>query len=83
MTSPSDEEIARALMALAYARGVGKSFCPSEAARRLSEDWRPLMARVRRVAIELPLIASQKGQAVDICSARGPIRLSLDRTTHK
>ncbi|MCT4685011.1 MAG: DUF3253 domain-containing protein [Roseicyclus sp.] len=64
-------------MDLAHRRGVGRSFCPSEAARALAEDWRPLMAEVRRVAAGLPLRATQKGVAVDPVTARGPIRLGL------
>ncbi|MEM6891589.1 MAG: DUF3253 domain-containing protein [Pseudomonadota bacterium] len=65
-------------MALAEARGPRRTFCPSDAARRLApEDWRPLMPRVRRVAADLPLCATQKGQIVDVLTARGPIRLGL------
>lgn len=74
---PDDGAIARVLMALARERGAQKSFCPSEAARRLAGDWRPLMDDVRRVARDLPLAASQDGRAVDPVTARGPIRLSL------
>lgn len=77
MTTPSDEEIAQILMSLAQARGPSKSFCPSEAARRLSDDWRPMMGRVRRVALGLPLVATQKGRKVDMRHVRGPIRFSL------
>jgi len=73
-----DDEIAAALMALAHARGTDKTFCPSEVARRLSDDWRPLMPRVRAVAAGLPLRATQKGRPVDPVGARGPIRLRLD-----
>ncbi len=73
----SDAEIAAALMRLARARGPGNSFCPSEAARALGPDWRPLMPEVRRVAASLPLKATQKGRAVDPATARGPIRFSL------
>lgn len=73
----TDDEIADALMRLARARGAGKTFCPSEAARALSGDWRALMPRVREVAAGLPLVATQKGQAVDPVTARGPIRLGL------
>ena len=74
----SDAQIAAALMRLARERGPEKSFCPSEAARALGPDWRPLMPEVRRVAASLPLKATQKGRAVDPVAARGPIRLSLD-----
>ncbi|WP_245904274.1 DUF3253 domain-containing protein [Roseicyclus mahoneyensis] len=64
-------------MDLAQQRGAGASFCPSEAARALSDDWRPLMPEVRRVAAGLPLVATQKGAPVDPMTARGPIRLRL------
>jgi hypothetical protein len=73
----TDERIAAVLMDLAHRRGRGASFCPSEAARALAADWRPLMPEVRRVAAGLPLRATQKGVAVDPMTARGPIRLGL------
>ncbi|MDU8911821.1 DUF3253 domain-containing protein [Aestuariicoccus sp. MJ-SS9] len=76
--APSDDRIAATLMALARARGAGKSFCPSEAARALASDWRGLMPRIRRVAADLPALrATQRGASVDPVTARGPIRLSL------
>lgn len=75
--TPSDNAIADVLLDLAHQRGVGKTFCPSEAARRLSDDWRPLMPEVRRVAAQLDLLATQKGLPVDPVTAKGPIRLGL------
>lgn len=72
-----DDDIRAALMALAEARGPEKTFCPSEAARRLADDWRPLMPRIRAVAASLPLRATQQGRPVDPQDATGPIRLSL------
>ena len=72
-----DTEIAEVLMDLARERGAEATFCPSEVARRLAEDWRPLMEDVRRVAAGLPLKATQKGKAVDSVAAKGPIRLGL------
>ena len=75
---PDDADIEAVLMDLAHRRGVGKTFCPSEAARALADDWRPLMAEVRRVAAALPLAATQKGVPVDPLTARGPIRLGLE-----
>jgi hypothetical protein len=75
--TPGDDDIAGVLMALAEARGPDKTFCPSEAARRLSVDWRPLMPDIRRVAAGLSLVATQKGVPVDPVSAKGPIRLGL------
>ncbi|SPJ25209.1 DUF3253 domain-containing protein [Palleronia abyssalis] len=74
-----DADIARVLMDLAQERGAGKTFCPSEAARRLAQDWRPLMPAIRRVAADMPLSATQKGRAVDSAKVKGPIRLGLRR----
>jgi hypothetical protein len=74
-------DIRAALLRTARARGPGKSFCPSDVARDLADDWRPLMPVIRSVATDLQqegrLTATQKGQAVDVATARGPIRLSL------
>ncbi len=74
---PDDAAIKDALMDLAHQRGAGKTFCPSEAARALAADWRPLMEDVRWVAATLPLKATQKGEPVDPLTAQGPIRLGL------
>ncbi|WP_259945097.1 DUF3253 domain-containing protein [Jannaschia sp. W003] len=53
-----------------------RSVCPSEVARALAGDWRPLMAQVRRVAGGLAEVeATQGGAVVDPQAARGPIRL--------
>ena len=79
MSDLSDDDIAVALMRLANDRGAGTTFCPSELARELASDWRPLMPHVRRVAAALPLLATQRGAVVDPVAARGPIRLQLDR----
>ena len=74
---PDDATIAQVLHALADERAPDRTFCPSEAARRLSDDWRPLMDRVRRVAAAQPdLVATQGRAEVDPLTARGPIRLS-------
>ncbi|WP_308916445.1 DUF3253 domain-containing protein [Jannaschia sp. LMIT008] len=72
----TDAAIAAVLHALAAER-TGRTFCPSEAARRLAPDeWRPLMDDVRRVAAAEGLRATQGGAVVDVRTARGPIRLS-------
>ncbi len=75
MTRPDDNDIKAVLLALAAER-TGRTFCPSEAARALADDWRPLMPDIRRVAATLPLVATQKGQPIDPLTAKGPIRLS-------
>mgnify|MGYP006282612049 CR=1 FL=1 len=74
---PDEAAIAEVLMDLAHRRGRDRSFCPSEAARLLADDWRPLMPAVRRVAAGLPLVATQGGVPVDPIGAKGPIRLGL------
>jgi len=43
--------IRKILRELAEERGPDKTFCPSEAARRLdAKDWRPWMVKVREAA---------------------------------
>ena len=74
-----NEEIAGALLRFAQARGE-KTFCPSEVARALSADWRPLMPAIRLEAERLvqagQLTCTQQGVTVSPLRARGPIRLS-------
>lgn len=77
---------AEAILSLLAAREPGKSVCPSEAARRLDNvDWRGRMDEVRAAAAALVrdgvLDVTQKGEVVDIASARGPIRLRLRSST--
>ncbi len=70
-------------MTLARQSGPEKTFCPSEAARALAEDWRLLMDAVREAAAELVaegrLRCTQKGKAADPLTARGPIRLAINK----
>ena len=62
-------------------RKPGATICPSEVARALAPDWRPLMAPVRNVAAGMAaageIQVTQKGEPVDPDAARGPIRLRL------
>ena len=55
------------------------TMCPSEVARALSDDWRPLMDDVRAAAGRLvasgDIEVTQGGAVVDPATARGPIRL--------
>jgi hypothetical protein len=79
----TDEQIEATILDLLAQRDPGKTICPSEAARALADDFRPLMEPVRRVARELAargaLEVTQKGRVVDIDAARGPIRLRASR----
>lgn len=77
---PEDDadEVAAAILTMAEVRRAA-SFCPSEVARALAGDWRPLMPVVRaaaaRLADEGRIVVTQKGVAVDARTARGAIRL--------
>ncbi|TFL19173.1 DUF3253 domain-containing protein [Jannaschia formosa] len=67
--------MAATILRLTEAR-TPRTICPSEAARALSADWRPLMPRIRAVAATLPQIeATQGGARVDAETAIGPICL--------
>ena len=78
---PSDAAIRDEILARCLARGAGRTICPSEVARALADDWRPLMGEVRRVAASMAEVrATQKGRPVDPRTARGPIRLGLSGT---
>ena len=71
----SDADIERKILELLE---PGKTICPSDAARALAQDWRPLMDPVRRVARGMDEVeVTQKGRVVDPDAARGPIRLRL------
>lgn len=78
-----DATIRRLLRQLANERAP-KTFCPSEVARQLAKEWRPLMPRVRTVAAHLiadgELQCLQRGRVVSIDAARGPIRLRATPT---
>lgn len=68
------------ILTLVEQRGPGKTICPSEVARAIDpEDWRPLMAAVRAVAASMAadgrVQVTQRGEVVDINTARGPVRL--------
>jgi hypothetical protein len=72
------DPIRAAILALALERGRERSLCPSEVAKALADDWRPLMPLVRATAARMPEIeATQRGLPVDPLTAKGPIRLRL------
>lgn len=79
---PTDAQLRDALLSKAAARRPGTTFCPSEVARDLAADWRPLMEPLRHAARELArdgrLRVTQKGEPLDAeVPWQGPIRLSL------
>jgi hypothetical protein len=76
-----------ALLELLDRRAPGATACPSEAARQVSgspddpDAWRPLMepARdaVRRLVADGAVEVTQRGEVVDLDTARGPVRVRL------
>ena len=55
------------------------SVCPTDVARALDEDWRPLLGRIRKIAVTLAVQGSiditRKGRAIPPEEMRGVIRL--------
>ena len=77
----SDRTLLRdAILTLLARRDPGVTICPSDAARAVAGDgFRPLMDETRAAAAELVaerrIEVTQRGEVVDLASARGPIRL--------
>lgn len=69
------------ILRIAAERGEEKSFCPSEVARALSEDWRPLLTHVRAAARRLAeagrIDILRHGKPIDPAAIKGVIRLRL------
>lgn len=76
---PETSIVHRAILGLAERRAP-KSFCPSEVARALADDWRPLMVVVRQAAADLVtqglIVCTRGGEPCDPLGTGGPIRLS-------
>jgi hypothetical protein len=78
-TPPADRLEALVLELLA-ARRPGATICPSDVARATgAEDWRALMDPVRAAAARLvaagAVEVTQRGEVVDLATARGPVRI--------
>jgi hypothetical protein len=71
--------IAAAILRLTAERGPDRSICPSEVARDLTDDWRPLLGPVRREAARLAesgrIDILRKGKPIAPADLRGVIRL--------
>ena len=83
-----DDRIETTLLLMLGERGAGKTVCPSEVARALGgsqpDEWRLLMAPIRRIAVRLTtegkIAILRKGQPVaDPTDFRGIYRLGLPR----
>jgi len=77
----NENDIRQTILVLLAGRDPGKTICPSEVARACGGDnWRDLMDEVRHVAATLAregtIRVTQKGETVDIATARGPVRFA-------
>ncbi|WP_299952964.1 DUF3253 domain-containing protein [uncultured Modestobacter sp.] len=75
-----DGVLERTIGSLLDQRRPGTSICPSEAARAVDpEGWRELMPAARaaagRLAAAGEVEVTQRGQVVDVMTARGPVRV--------
>jgi hypothetical protein len=91
MATASGIALESAILSLLAERGVGKTICPSEAAKLVADDghtkessardWEALMeparSAARRLVSQGKIVITQHGQIVDPVSAKGPIRLRL------
>jgi hypothetical protein len=76
------QRLEEAILRLLDARADSATICPSDAARDVGgADWRDLMEPARQAARRLvasgDVVITQRGQVVDLDSARGPIRIRL------
>jgi hypothetical protein len=75
-----DGVLERTIQALLDQRRSGTTVCPSEAARAVDpEGWRELMPAARaaagRLAVAGDVEVTQRGEVVDVATARGPVRI--------
>ncbi len=83
MSTPKDVDAAleRTILDLLDQRAPSATICPSDAARAVGTDdtWRDLMQPARDAAGRLVAAGeveiTQGGEAVDLATARGPIRI--------
>jgi uncharacterized protein DUF3253 len=77
-----DRALERSIGELLGRRRPGATICPSEAARAVApEGWRELMPAARaaagRLAASGAVEVTQRGEVVDVATARGPVRVRL------
>ncbi len=80
--SDREPELRAAILELLAQRDPGKTICPSDAARAVAGDrFRPLMDTARAAAARLVeegrIEVTQRGEPVDLRTAKGPIRLRM------
>jgi hypothetical protein len=75
-----ERTLERTIDALLDQRRPGTTICPSDAARAVDPDgWRELMPAARaaagRLAAAGDVEVTQRGEVVDVATARGPVRI--------
>lgn len=83
-SSAADPRLVASIRSLLAARAEGATICPSEAARDVGgDDWRDLMQPARDAARALveegEVEVTQRGEVVDVTTARGPVRIRRAR----
>lgn len=83
-----DGRLERTIDALLDQRRAGTTICPSEAARAVDPDgWRELMPAARaaagRLAAAGDVEVTQRGEVVDVATARGPVRIRRTRSVDR
>lgn len=78
--APDADRLEGLVLELLAARRSGATICPSDVARATgAEDWRALMDPVRAAAQRLvdagAVEVTQRGEVVDLATARGPVRI--------
>jgi hypothetical protein len=78
--SAAEPRLQEAILDLLAQRRPGATICPSDAARAVEpDDWRPLMDAAREAARRLAeageVEVTQRGEVVDVATARGPVRI--------
>jgi len=78
----NDDTVDTAILSLVEARGVGKSICPTEAARILDPgNWRSRLNAVKQGAIRLAHAGKvdilRKGKPVDPANFKGVYRIAM------
>ena len=77
---PDGDRLEQLVLELLATRRLGATICPSDVARATgSDDWRALMDPVRAAAQRLvdsgAVEVTQRGEVVDLATARGPVRI--------
>ncbi|MEM7766664.1 MAG: DUF3253 domain-containing protein [Pseudomonadota bacterium] len=79
---PARKPVHAAILELVEVRGIGKTICPTEAAKVVSPaNWRSVLPEVRAEAVRLAKAGTiaiyRKGRAVDPDGFKGVYRLGL------